>query len=180
MSIWPTKRRETRRGRRREQGTSLIEVAIAMLLLIFGLVAVMGLVPLAIQSNMRNRVDSTSVVIGQRLLDQMLSQPLDGTQFVNADGQVIRMGTPTTGISGGPMMTIGNRARIDFTGTATPNYSFQYTDVNDVRRPIYDVRWAVITMASGGQPIAKRYIVGVWMSNARNEMPVTLEGMVQR
>lgn len=168
---------EKRRG---ERGVSMIEVAIASLLLVIGLVGAMMLIPLAIQSNMRNRVDSTSVVIAQRLLNQMLAQPLDSTEFFNADGQLIRLGTSGAGIAGGPLVIFGDRARVDFSSGAVTSYSLDYLDLNDARQPIYEVRWAVITAVAAGKPVAKRYVVGVRMRNVHGELPVTLEGMVLR
>ncbi len=167
----------------RQQGFTLIELAIAILVLLLGVVMVMQLVPAAMQSNLYNRYDSTAVVIAQRELDQMMTQPVWALQFTDADGRVIQLGNPGTPntVVGGPVQMVGNAARIDFSAAAVPNYNFLYVDLNDPTQPNYEIRWAVITTVSGSQVVSKRFIVGVWKRNATQVMPpVTIEAWVQR
>ncbi|HXN23027.1 MAG TPA: prepilin-type N-terminal cleavage/methylation domain-containing protein [Candidatus Dormibacteraeota bacterium] len=168
---------------KRQRGFTFIELVIAMAVLLVGVVAVMQLVPAAMQSNLYNRYDSTAVVTAQRELDQMITQPLASTQFNDADGRVILLGNSATPnvVVGGPVQTVGNTARIDFTSAAVANYNYTYRDPNDPGRSAYEVRWAVITTVSGTAVVAKRFLVGVWRRNATQVMPpVTIEAWVQR
>ena len=171
-----------------ERGFTLTELTIATLVLLVGSVAVMQLVPAAMQSNLRNRYDTTATVIAQRVLDQMITQPLTSTSFDDMDAYGNKIATIALGdatqvnqIVGGPVVTVGSTARIDFNGPAVANYNFIYTDLNDPGRTPYEVRWAVITDAVGGVPISKRFIVGAWKRDPRQTAPpVTVEGWVQK
>ncbi len=166
-----------------ERGFTLTELTIATLVLLVGSVAVMQLVPAAMQSNLRNRYDTTATVIAQRELDQMITQSLTAISFVDADGCTIALGdaTKVNQIVGGPVVAAGSTARINFNGAAVANYNCTYTDLNDAARVQYEVRWAVITDAVGGLPISKRFIVGAWRRDPRQTAPpVTIEGWVQK
>lgn len=168
-------------GHRPQRGFTLVELAIATVVLLVGVVAVMQLVPNAMQSNLRNRYDSSAVVIAQRLLDQMMSQPLSATQFTDADGRVIELGGVAAPFVGGPVQNVQNMARLNFNAPVQNNCGFTYVDLNDPTRPTYEVRWAVISTVSGGQVVAKRYIAGAWKREGRQVYPpVTVEGWVQQ
>src|SRR5207245_11249399 len=71
----------------KQRGFTLIEMLVATLIMLIGLVAVAQLVPFAIQLNTTNRYDSTALVIAQRKMEGMLNQPLSATAFT--DPQVL-------------------------------------------------------------------------------------------
>jgi prepilin-type N-terminal cleavage/methylation domain-containing protein len=165
---------------KRQKGFSLIELLVATVVLLVGVVAVVQMVPAAMQSNLYNRYDSTSVVIAQRVLDQMIIQPLSSDSFVDADANTRLLGDKTSPntVVGGPL--ISGTSRINFTASAVANYNYIYNDRNEPGSPSYEVRWAVVTTTSGANVIAKRFFVGVWRRNATQVMPpVTLEAWVQ-
>lgn len=178
------KRSSAHNQRRGEHGFSLIELAVATVVLLVGAVAVMQLVPAAMQSNLSNRYDSTAAVMAQRLLDQMTRRPLTDTQFVDTDGRVIQLGSAAAPnqVVGGPVRVVRGMAQIDFTGNAVNGFSFQVADPNDASGTTYEVRWAVITTVSGtGTIVAKRFIVGAWRRDAnQSTQPVTVDAWVQR
>lgn len=160
-----------------------MELVIATAVLMLGVVAVMQLVPAAMQSNLNNRYDSTAVVIAQRVLDQMITQPLSATQFTDADNRIIQLGNSATPevVVGGPVQMVGRQAQIDFTAAPVANYNYSYIDSNDPVPPPFEIRWAVVTTMSGTTVIAKRFFVGAWKRNATRVMPpVTVEAWVQR
>src|SRR5262249_37373040 len=148
-----TKHPTRRRKRQREMyGFSLVEMLIATVILLIGLVGIAQLIPASILINQRGRLNSTSLVFAQKEMDQMMSQPLTSLTFVESNGAlcatVCRLGNPATpGIAvGNPILPpINNKILIDFSGAAAADYSFTYTDPNDPFAVTYDVRWAVIT-----------------------------------
>lgn len=60
----------------RQAGFSMVELLIAIVILLVGVVAVAQLVPAAIQTNTRNRYDSTALILAQRQLDLMTAQDI--------------------------------------------------------------------------------------------------------
>jgi prepilin-type N-terminal cleavage/methylation domain-containing protein len=171
----------------RSRGFSLIEVLIATVILLIGLVGVAQLVPASILINQKGRLDSTSLVFAQRELDQMLAQPLAATSFLEANGALCasscNLGDATTpGVAvGSPIVFIYNRPLIDFTAAPVDNYSFTYTDPNDPFGVTYDVRWAVVTTVNGPSITGKRFFVGVRQLGSNTFVPaVTLDAMEEK
>lgn len=70
-------------------GFTMIELLIAIVVLLVGVVAVAQLIPAAIESNFRNRYDSTAMIIAQRQLEQMIAEdmvaPISPPVAVGAD-----------------------------------------------------------------------------------------------
>jgi prepilin-type N-terminal cleavage/methylation domain-containing protein len=147
----------------RQRGFSLTELMIAAVVFLVGIAAVMQLVPAAMQSNLQNRVDTTSVVTAQRELDQMTDQPLASNFFTDVDGNVCNLGNAATPnvVVGSPLVQVGNFVRIDFAAARVNGYNFQFTNPQNPTDGSYDVRWAVITAVNGaGAAVSKRFIVG--------------------
>src|SRR5437660_2236213 len=82
--------------RRSEAGFSLLEMLLATVILLVGLVAIAQLVPASILLNYRNRMDSSALVFAQRQLDQMLDQPLTSNSFVDPLGNIYQLGNPAS------------------------------------------------------------------------------------
>jgi Tfp pilus assembly protein PilV len=164
---------------KRQRGFSLLEVTVAGFLLMCGAVSVLQVVPFAIQSNLTSRFESTAVVSAERELDQMINQPMTVNSFTDADGNTINLGDPTQSnkIIGNPVLVQGKGVQVDFSATKVAGYNLTRGDPDDPMKPLYDVRWAVVTTVDGsGNAIARRFIVGVWKTNARQYVPpVTLD-----
>jgi len=162
-------------GRKKQRGFTFIELAIAVVILLVGIVAVVQLVPAALKSNSANRQDTMSTVIAQRMVEQMLLQPLSATSFTNSDGNTINLGSVTSGgtVVGSPL--ISGKAAIDFAASKVTGYNLTYQDPNDPGSARYDVRWAVV-----GSSTAKRFIVGVWKRNQAFNQPVNIDTTLQR
>src|SRR3989454_4119470 len=73
----------TKRSRIRQEGFSILEMLLATVILLVGLVAIAQLVPASILLNYRNRTDSSALVFAQRLLDQFSDQPLTAVSFTD-------------------------------------------------------------------------------------------------
>lgn len=187
------KRRDTRtciEGRNCQRGFTLVEVLMAIVILLVGIVAVAQLVPASISSNSANRNDSTALVFAQRELDQFLSQPLNMSisppSFIDNLGFSCDLGDPTQPsgtIVGNPVVVFFNQLLIDFSPpNGTTGYSFIYQDPNDPAGVVYDVRWTVITTVNtGGLVTAKRFILGVKRKGGNGVFrPVTLDTVLDK
>lgn len=171
----------TKRISKKERGFTFIELAIAIVVLLFGVVAVAELVPRAIRNNSGNRQDTIATVIAQRELEQMALQPLISPAFLDSDGNAMNLGDLTSSgtVAGSPL--ISGTATIDFTASKVTGYSMTYVDPNDSQSATYDVRWAVITTLNGARPTSKRFIVGAWKQPQDTYVqPVNLDTTVQK
>ncbi len=171
---------------RKQRGFTLIEMIVATLIILIGLVAVAQLVPAAIRLNTANRYDSTALVIAQREMEGMLNQPLSATTFTDPQGllcpagNTCDLGNPATPnqVVGSSVVMVDNRPMIDFAGAAVANYNFSFTDADDPSGVAYDVRWAVITFT---KVAGKRFIVGVRRRGGNSPFQaVTLDAMLEK
>ena len=173
---------------RQQSGFTLIEVMAATMVLLVGLVAVAQLVPVSLTINSGSRGDSTALVIQQRVLEQMLDQPLAAmtcTAPACPDAQLTTWNlgsaaTPRT-VVGSTVTTYNNTPVIDFSAAQVPGYSFNYTDLNDPFRAIYDVRWAVVTYVQGAQITGKRFVLSARQTGGNGFLlPAALDTTVEK
>lgn len=166
-----------------QQGFTLIELMIAIVVLVVGVVAVAQLVPAAIFLNSRNRADSSSLVYAQREMDQFANQPLTGAlTFTDQQGNFCNLGGGTVfnAVVGSPVTTVGGHVAINFTSGKVAGYSYNYTDPTDPTLN-YDVRWAVINTGTANNIYSRRFILGVQKSAGDTPLPpVTLDTTVSR
>lgn len=177
--------RKSATQKKQQSGFTLMEVLVATIVLMTGLVAVAQLVPVAITANDGNRRDSTATIIAQRELAQFLEQPLTSTApYTDALGNSCALGDAAQpGVTVGSPVTIsGGRPVINFSAAKVASYNFTTAaDPEDPYRAQYDVRWAVITSATGGNVFSRRFIISARQTNARSfVLPLTLDAMVQR
>jgi prepilin-type N-terminal cleavage/methylation domain-containing protein len=178
-----SKRNTNNRKQRRQQGFTLIELMIAVVVLVVGVVAVAELVPASIFLNSRNRADSSSLVYAQREMDQFVNQPLTGPlTFVDQQGNPCNLGGATVfdAVVGSPVTAVGGHVAINFTSGKIAGYSYNYTDPTDPTTN-YDVRWAVINTGAANNIYSRRFILGVQKSGGDTPLPpVTLDSTVSR
>lgn len=180
--------RSMTRRRLRQQGFSILEMLIATVILLVGLVSVAQLVPASLLLNYRNRMDSSALVFAQRQLDVILDQPLSSNSFTDVNGNTYLLGDPTTPnvVQGTNVVNLNNETLVDFSG-ATPGayptngWGFTYQNPRDPNGITYDVRWAVIVTGDGSTASSKRVILGVRQIGGNGFfLPVTLDTMVAR
>ncbi|MGC1482588.1 MAG: prepilin-type N-terminal cleavage/methylation domain-containing protein [Candidatus Acidiferrum sp.] len=185
-----TKPHDSKTGAKRsssQRGFTLVEVLMAIVVLLVGIVAVAQLVPASISSNSTNRNDSTSLVFAQREMDQFLSQSLNMSinppSFIDTLDFSCNLGDPTQPnvIVGSPVTVYYNQVVINFSGSPVAGYSFTYQDPNDPAGVVYDVRWAVITVTNNGLVTSKRFILGVRRQGGNGVFrPVTLDTILEK
>jgi len=169
---------------RADSGFSILEMIIASAIMMVGIISVVQLVPISLQLNASNRLDTLATVIAQRELDQMLSQPLAVNAFTDMEGRVISLGG-----AGSPgalvVMDLQGAPQIDFTAATVTGFVIPaYQDKNDPKYPngpTFELRWGVIPQVSGGRIISKRIVIGCRQTNANGPaLPINLDSWVQK
>jgi prepilin-type N-terminal cleavage/methylation domain-containing protein len=189
MANWQRIFELRRSSRRNQRGFTLIELMLASVILLVGIVAVAQMVPASILSNATNRNDSSAMVFGQRELNQMMNQPLSSKVYLDGPGLPCNAGCnlgdpaqPSGTPVGSPVILDFNRRPIiNFGVDPVAGYSLTYADLNDPYGTTYDMRWAVITTVNNGAVFSKRFILGVTKRGGNGfYAPVTLDTIVER
>ncbi len=125
-----------------ERGMSLIEVMIAMIVLLVGLVGSMALVAISMANNGRSRQQGNSTIVSQLITEKISSVKATTSPIltvIDCAGNVFNVSTIAPG--GSPLAASGD---VDFTQPAVATYQMLYTDCGTAgRQVIYDVRWNV-------------------------------------
>ena len=174
--------------RMQEQGFSILEMLIAVVVLMVGALGVAQLIPYSLSNNTGNRGDSTGLVVAQRELEQFLQQPILNTTYTNTGNVyypcynvVCNLGSSATfgTFQGSPTVVVNNRTMIDFSQAKVANYSITYQDAQDPTKSSYDVRWAVVTNGNAGNIMSKRIVISVRRDGPGEYIrPATLDAMV--
>ncbi len=175
------------RARRSQSGFTLMELLVATVIILVGLVAVAQLVPTSVLMNTNNRNDGTALVFAQHQLEAMRAIPLSANTFSDPLGVICPLGnTCQLGDPAQPGTLVGSPVNVgsgspimDFSAAPVNGYSFTFLDPHDPYGAAYDVRWAVITSANGPITTGKRIILGVYRRGMQSTaLPVTLDTMV--
>lgn len=166
---------------RSDTGFTMIELLVAIVLLMFGVVAMAELVPRAMQSNFASRNNTTALVEAQRLLEQMAQQPLNSLAFAcpttnppaghyafcDRDSDGIALGDVNAGtgvtVVGCPLDAAGQVLDFQVAVAACNGYSVTKQvlwNINTGETQAVQLRWRVITWHVGGRPVRKVFIVG--------------------
>jgi prepilin-type N-terminal cleavage/methylation domain-containing protein len=148
--------------RRKDAGFTMIELLIASVVLVIGVMAMAGLVGLGVKNNGHSRLDSTGVMLNQAVVEQVseaiiyeynscggtgvatITDCANNTFHPNGNGPGALL---YTSITAPAVNQIGN---IDFTASAIPGYQMNYTICNGSTQVVYDVRWNISNMSSLG------------------------------
>ena len=172
-----------------QSGFTLMELLVATVIILVGLVAVAQLVPTSVLMNSNNRNDGTALVFAQHQMEALRAVVLSATTFSDPRGVTCPLGNtcqlgdpaqPGTPV-GSPVNTGSGSPIIDFSADPVDGYSFIYLDPHDPYGAAYDVRWAVITTTNGPITTGRRIILGVFRRGMRSAaVPVTLDTMVSK
>jgi Tfp pilus assembly protein PilV len=172
----------------RERGTTLIEMMIALLVLVVGLLGPIALVSIAVSSNARSKRDSTSAALAEMVIGQISTIPVGGAvtavTITDCAGNSTTVDVSgTTSGSGANLTTSGN---IDFTqsfSSVPSGYAVKYTvcGATSGTQFVYDVRWNVTLLPSGKEELV---VVGAQPAGSAsadawlNALPVSLRTVV--
>jgi Tfp pilus assembly protein PilV len=164
---------------------SLIEMMIACVVLLVGVLAAASLIPLAIGTNSRNRQQSNSTVITQMLMEKILSVPVGAPTPTLTDCTGASTTINATGTATGAGATLLSSGDADYSQTAgsagdPTGYYMLYTACGtNGRQSIYDVRWNIQTPS----PYVERVIVSAKLKGSNNNLvlyspTVTIRSMI--
>jgi Tfp pilus assembly protein PilV len=147
---------------RREKGSMLLELLIAMVVLTVGLGGLLVLLLSSLYTDNNARRDTSSTMVAEHVLEQISAQPANSvtpltmTDCANNAWTIETAGAAIGAGNSGPHG--GNGAQV--TGTGVVDWSQTYANVpagyamqyvacgSAANRPVYDVRWNVVTMST--------------------------------
>jgi Tfp pilus assembly protein PilV len=163
------------RKNNKEHGVTLIELMFACFVLVVGMLGVLAMLLMAMQSNARARFDTTSTMLAQMIIEQInvlptnATDPVTGAQITqivlkdcqtathNAQDLTINVQAGASGAPVGAALT-NNNTEIDWlqTSSSVPaGYKMFYHSCGDTE---FEVRWH-IEQAGGGSPLTKYVVV---------------------
>ena len=173
------------KSRGRQSGMSMVELLIAMLVLVIGMMGSMILVRTAIVNNNRNKLDTTSTALAQMVLEQINSRPstVNTNIVINDCSGVARTINPNVG--GATLIASGfNQGNIDFSQgfAAVPaGYAMQYVTCGPANAQVtYEIRWNVTAMTGFTKLVtvsSRKQITNTTGSLPFFAVPVTLRGI---
>jgi prepilin-type N-terminal cleavage/methylation domain-containing protein len=138
---------------RKQKGTSLIELMLAMLVLGVGLVGSAAMTAVSIKSNSRSKNDSMSTAVAKMVIGQISAVPIGGAAVNITDCAGNTTAVTTTGTTSGAGASLTSSGIVDYTqsfsGVPT-GYAMKYTACNTVNgtKAVYDVRWNITSIGS--------------------------------
>jgi prepilin-type N-terminal cleavage/methylation domain-containing protein len=162
---------------RNESGMTLVELMIALVILLVGVVGSMSLVALSIGSDGRNRQQSNSTSLSQMLAEKISSVKASTSPVLTVTDCVGNSYTVDTAAGGAALTTSGD---VDFTQAPVTNYYMLYTDCGTGGKQItYDLRWNIQQTSS----YVKFVTVSSRMKNAGGDLkffslPVTVRTLI--
>jgi prepilin-type N-terminal cleavage/methylation domain-containing protein len=151
-------------------GFTLIEVIIASVVMVVGVLAMSGLVALAVQSNGHSRLDTTAVMLTQAVTEQVasgvnFSSTIGGTGVAKLTDCGTHDSTNPWNVDSGPGGSPLASGKIDFSQAKVSGYSMDYVVCNGSTKTTYDVRWNISPLATGATTHTNILTVAARMEN---------------
>lgn len=147
MGLTPSNRRHSTGS---QEGLTIIELMIAMVVLAIGILGSMSLVLMAINGDFRSKQQSNSVALAQMVTEKIMSVPANTSPTLTLNDCTVTAHNVNTAASaspgsGAPLAASGD---VDFTQATVANYYMPYTDCATAgRQATYDVRWNIQTLS---------------------------------
>lgn len=160
-----------------QQGMSLIELMISMVVLLVGLMGSMSLVALSMGGNGRSRQQSNSTVLAQMTAEKISSAKASISPTLTITDCAGNSNTVFTAAGGSPLASSGD---IDFTQAPVASYQMVYTDCGTAGRYAnYDVRWNIQQVT----PYVKLLVVSTKLQGGGGDLkyfslPVTVRTLI--
>jgi Tfp pilus assembly protein PilV len=170
-----------RKAQSNQRGMSMIEMMIASVVLIVGVLSSAILIPLSIATNNRNKQQSNSTVVAQMVMEKIMSVPANPATILaitDCTGAVSSLNTTGSAAPGAGATLLGSGV-VDFSTAAPAGYSMLYTTCGTGgRQATYDVRWNIRTLSN----FVKLVTVSARRQNATTNpngfaLPVTIRSM---
>ena len=162
---------------RDERGMTLIELMIALVVLMVGVVGSMYLIGLSMGGNGRSRQQSNSTAIAQMMVEKISSVKASTSPSLTITDCAGNSSTIATAAGGSALTSSGV---VDFTQSAVNNYQMLFTDcATGGMQFTYDVRWNITQPT----PYVKFLTVSAQKQNAGKDpkffsLPVTIRTLV--
>src|SRR5258707_13467226 len=119
--LHPNQTRTVAAWRGGERGFTLVEMLMATVIVVVGLVAVAQLVPTSLMMNANNRSDGTALVLAQKQMEALRAIPLNTTSFTDPSGALCPpaatcfIGGPSqAGVVGSPIAFFNNFSVVEY------------------------------------------------------------------
>jgi Tfp pilus assembly protein PilV len=173
-----------RKANSSQRGMSLIELMIASLVLIVGVLGCAALIPMAIGTNSKNKQQSNSTVIAQMTMEKIMSLPTGTLTGTITDCATNTTTINTAGSTTGTGAALLSSGAVDFTQTpgsagAPAGYYMLYTTCGTAGRiSTYDVRWNVQTPSTYVKLVTvSAQLKGAGANQILFSFPVTIRSM---
>lgn len=163
------------RARRGQAGFSLMELLIALTMLTIGMAGIAILVTSAMVTDYRNRNDTTSTMLAQRVLSRVAGVSVNSTSLPTVTDCLPQTWTIATTPGGATLVSsygapnlIGD---IDWTqsySSIANNYKMQYRTCSGTT---YEVRWNIAAVSGTTGPFANQVAVSARPMSAANVSP---------
>lgn len=151
----------------KQDGLTIIELMIAMVVLAVGILASMSLVIMAINGDFRSKQQSNSTALAEMVTEKVMSIPAYSSPTLTlTDCTNTNYSVSTTGSSTGAGAALTSSGDVDYTQATVANYNMPYTDCATLgRKATYDVRWNIKTLS----PYAKLLTVSARLTTVTSE-----------
>jgi len=151
-----------------QDGLTIIELMIAMVVLAVGILGSMSLVIMAINGDFRSKQQSNSTALAQMVTEKIMSIPAwNNAPLTLTDCTPTNHNVSTTGSTTGAGAALTSSGDVDYTQAKVANYNMAYTDCGTANRQLtYDVRWNVKTIAN--DPYIKILTVSARLNTVTN------------
>ena len=137
--------KKNRRAANNQDGLTIIELMIAMVVLAVGILGSMSLVLMAINGDFRSKQQSNSTALAQMVTEKIMSIPAwNNTTLTITDCTNTNHNVNTTATTAGAGAALTSSGDVDYTQAKVANYNMAYTDCGTANRQMtYDVRWNI-------------------------------------